>query len=231
MDTLFKIIKPSLPILLALLFASLLYGLFRIYQLKKLKEQIDVTRIEGIAGNSLNNEVKGIRAAARAKGLEGELGIAKILEDLAEQYGFAVFHDLSIPGTKANIDHLVVQKKTVLVIDAKNYQGRVNIKKDSKGQWQLYVGKYKQTQLALKLKGYAEKVESHLKSEGVEVRVVPLLAFYNAEFHRDSKYVIQGVQVNVAGIKNELMRFAVGRGPEIDVNLVSDLILKEFKFK
>jgi ribosomal protein L10 len=220
-----------MPLILAFLSVSVLYGLFRLYQLKKLKEQIDVTRIEGVAGNSLNNEMKGIRATARAKGLEGELGIAKILEDLADQYGFAVFHDLSIPGTKANIDHLVVQKKTVLVIDAKNYQGRVIIKKDSKGQWQLYVGKSKQTQLALKLKVYAEKVESHLKSEGVEVRVVPLLAFYNAEFHPDSKYVIQGVQVNVSGIKNELMRFAVRKGPEIDVNLVSDLILKEFKFK
>jgi len=230
-DIFLKVIGPSVPVILAFLFVSVLYGLFRLYQLKKLKKQRDVTRIEGVAGNSLNNEVKGIRATARAKGLEGELGIAKILEDLAEQYGFAVFHDLSMPGTMANIDHLVIQKKTVLVIDAKNYQGRVNIKKDSKGQWQLYVGKYRQTQLALKLKGYAEKVELHLKSEGVEVRVVPLLAFYNAEFHPDSKYVIQGVQVNVSGIKNELMRFAVRKGPEIDVNLVSNLILKEFKFK
>ena len=231
MDIFLKVIGPSLPIILALLFVSILFGLFRIYQLKKLKEQVDLTRIEGVAGNSLNNEVKGIRASARAKGVEGELGIAKILEDLADEYGFAVFHDLSMPGTKANIDHLVVQKKTVLVIDANNYQGRVNIKKDSQGQWQLYVGKYKQTQLALKLKGYAEKVESHLRNEGIEVRVLPLLAFHNAEFHPDSKYVIQGVQVNVSGIKNELMRFAVRKGPEIDVNLVSDLILKEFKFK
>jgi hypothetical protein len=228
MNLISTVIRPSLPILGFLFTATIGLKIYRIYQKKTLQAQAQSKRIDGIAGNSLANEKMRIRATARSKGLEGELGVAGVLEDLADKYGFVVLHDLSMPGTTANIDHLVIQQSAVFVIDAKNYKGIVNIKKDSSGRNQLYVGRYKQTQLALKLKKYSAQIEEHLRENGIEVRVVPLLAFYDAKFHKDSKYVIEGVMVNVSGIENELLRFAVKKGQAIDTGAVADLILTRF---
>ena len=223
--------KPLLALLPYAILGITCWVLFRLYQLKSLKEQSGIKRVEGVAGNSLSTEKMRIRKEARAKGLTGEEGIGARLEELAEEFGLVVLHDLSIPGTKANIDHVLIQKKAVFVIDAKNYEGRVNVKKDSKGVMQLYIGGNKRTQLALKLKRYSEKIEKYLRDQGIKVTVVPLLAFYKASFHPDSKFEVDGVMVNVSGIKNELMRFAVKKGAEIDANQVADLILKEFPLK
>jgi hypothetical protein len=220
--------KPLLALLPYAILGITCWVLFRLYQLKSLKEQSGTKRVEGVAGNSLSTEKMRIRKEARAKGLTGEEGIGARLEELAEEFGLVVLHDLSMPGTNANIDHVLIQKKAVFVIDAKNYEGRVNVKKDSKGVTQLYIGGNKRTQLATKLKSYSEKIEKYLGDQGIKVTVVPLLAFYKASFHSDSKYEIDGVMVNVSGIKNELMRFAVKKGAEIDTNQVADLILKEF---
>jgi hypothetical protein len=38
-----------------------------------------------------------------------------------------VLHDLAIPGTQANIDHLVIGPAGVLVIDSKRYRGRLQL--------------------------------------------------------------------------------------------------------
>lgn len=228
MKVFLDVLKPALPFFFTIFILSIAFGFFRLYQFKTLRAQAGSRRVEGMAGNSIAAEKMRIGKEARAKGLIGEEGIGARLEELADEFGLVVLHDLSMPGTKANIDHILIQKKAVFVIDAKNYEGRINIKKDSKGITQLYVGGYKRTLLATKLKSYSEKIERYLKSEVITVKVVPLLAFYKASFHPDSKYVIDGVMVNVAGIKNELLRFAVKSGVEIDEHQVADLILKEF---
>lgn len=223
--------KPILNLIPYAIIAVVGWNSYRYYQTRKLKEQAGTKRVEGIAGNSLANEKMRIRKEARAKGLIGEEGIGLYLEELAEEYGLTVLHDLSMPGTKANIDHVLIQKKAVFVIDAKNFQGRICVKKDSKGVMQLYVGSNKRTLIADKLKAYSEKIDAHLRENGIQVKVVPMLAFYKANFHPDSKFVINGVTVNVSGIKNELMRYAVKGNPEIDQVKVSDLILKKFPTK
>jgi Nuclease-related domain len=38
-----------------------------------------------------------------------------------------VLHDLAIPGTQANIDHLVIGPGGVLVIDSKHYRGQLRL--------------------------------------------------------------------------------------------------------
>ncbi len=45
-----------------------------------------------------------------------------------------VLHDRRIPGTRANIDHIVVCRAGVLVIDAKRYSGRPHLRTDG-GPW------------------------------------------------------------------------------------------------
>jgi hypothetical protein len=60
------------------------------------------------------------------RGAAGERRTARLLASL-ERRGWAVLHDLAIPGTQANIDHLVIGPGGVLVIDSKRYRGRLRL--------------------------------------------------------------------------------------------------------
>jgi Nuclease-related domain len=57
-------------------------------------------------------------------GAEGERRTARLLAPL-ERHGYQVFHDLAIPGSAANVDHLVVGPTGVYVIDSKRYRGQL----------------------------------------------------------------------------------------------------------
>jgi hypothetical protein len=59
-------------------------------------------------------------------GAAGERRTARLLGPL-ERRGWAVLHDLAIPGTQANIDHLVIGPGGVLVVDSKRYRGRLRL--------------------------------------------------------------------------------------------------------
>lgn len=71
---------------------------------------------------ALTNEP--LSTAAWARGAEGEEKLARELADLED---VVVLHDRRMPGTKANIDHLVVAPGGVFVVDAKYYHGRIAI--------------------------------------------------------------------------------------------------------
>jgi hypothetical protein len=58
------------------------------------------------------------------RGAAGERRTAKLLAPL-ERRGWAVLHDLAIPGTQANLDHLVIGPGGVVVVDSKQYRGRL----------------------------------------------------------------------------------------------------------
>ena len=60
------------------------------------------------------------------RGAAGERRTARLLGPL-ERRGWAVLHDLAIPGTQANIDHLVIGPGGVLVVDSKRYRGRLRL--------------------------------------------------------------------------------------------------------
>jgi hypothetical protein len=60
------------------------------------------------------------------RGARGERRTAGLLAPL-ERRGWAVLHDLAIPGTQANIDHLVIGPGGVLVVDSKRYRGRLRL--------------------------------------------------------------------------------------------------------
>lgn len=58
------------------------------------------------------------------RGAAGERATAQILQSLPPRR-WAVFHDLAVPGSRANIDHLVVGPTGVWVVDSKTTRGRV----------------------------------------------------------------------------------------------------------
>lgn len=61
------------------------------------------------------------------KGAAGEESAGRTFQRLVED-GFQVLHDRRKPGTKWNIDHVVVGPRGVYVIDAKHYSGRLEVR-------------------------------------------------------------------------------------------------------
>ena len=66
---------------------------------------------------ALTDEPQSTRAWA--VGARGEEKLAEALD------GFSVLHDRRVPGTRGNIDHIVVAPAGVFVVDAKRYEGRI----------------------------------------------------------------------------------------------------------
>jgi Nuclease-related domain len=60
--------------------------------------------------------------SAWRRGAAGERHTARLLRRL-EQRGWVVLHDLAVPGSRANIDHLAIGPGGVVVIDSKQYGG------------------------------------------------------------------------------------------------------------
>ena len=61
------------------------------------------------------------------KGATGEEAVGRRFERLTGE-GFAVLHDRRKPGSRWNIDHIVVGPRGVYVIDAKHYSGRLEVR-------------------------------------------------------------------------------------------------------
>lgn len=121
---------------------------------------------------------------AWAHGANGERALGKGLDPIRAE-GMAVLHDRRIPGSKANIDHLVIAPWGVFVIDAKNYKGRVE--RRDRGGWlntdhRLYVGGRDKTALIAGLDKQVEAVRSALGAEFHEVRICKTLCFVDADW-------------------------------------------------
>jgi len=53
------------------------------------------------------------------KGLEGEKTVNKFLEELPQDY--FIFYDVKLPGSKGNIDNVVIGPNGIFVVETKNY--------------------------------------------------------------------------------------------------------------
>jgi hypothetical protein len=59
------------------------------------------------------------------RGVHGERHTARLLDRLTRQ-GYVVFHDLAVPDSPANVDHLVIGPSGVFVIDSKQWTGSIH---------------------------------------------------------------------------------------------------------
>jgi hypothetical protein len=99
----------------------------REFDRRKVKRE---SRIKGRFGSrvggwitALTDEPQSTRAWAR-----GARGEREFAEALAGVEGIRVLHDRRVPGTPGNIDHLVVAPAGVFVVDAKRYEGVIQIR-------------------------------------------------------------------------------------------------------
>jgi hypothetical protein len=121
---------------------------------------------------------------AWAKGSEGERRLAAHLaRSVGEQA--VLLHDRLIPGTRSNIDHLVIAATGVWVIDAKSYKGKVEQR--DVGGWlrsdkRLFVNGRDRSALIAGLNKQTVAVLSALQGMTISASVMPVICFVDSEW-------------------------------------------------
>jgi Nuclease-related domain len=110
-------------------------------------------------------------AVAWRRGAAGERRTARVLAAL-ERHGWAVLHDLALPGSRANLDHLAIGPGGVFVIDSKQYRGRLQL--DQSGR--LWHGRYPLAPALRAVSFEADQAASALTDP--DVAVVPIVAVH-----------------------------------------------------
>ena len=141
-------------------------------------------------------------AIAWRRGAAGERRTARLLGPL-ERHGWAVLHDLAVPGSRANLDHLVIGPGGVFVIDSKQYRGRLQL--DPSGR--LWHGRYPLAPALRAVSFEADRAAQVLPDPGVVV--VPIVAVHGAQVPW-GKVVNDGVPVVSARRLPSLLRATPG---------------------
>jgi hypothetical protein len=137
-----------------------------------------------VIGRRIDRSVKEERRAVR--GAKGEELIGTMLEGLADR--FLVFHDL--PSPYGNIDHLVVSKQNVFLIETKAHGGQVSL---VDGQIRINNRSPEKDFIAQVLRNTAwlrEQLEAKLSTK---IWVKPILVFANA--YLENLGLIRNIQV------------------------------------
>ena len=121
---------------------------------------------------------------AWATGAEGERELAAALAGLAD---VRVLHDRAVPGTRGNIDHVVVAPAGVFVVDAKAHNGEIRVRDVGglfKRDLRLFVGRRDCSALADDLTWQVAAVERALSEDRTLPRppITPVLCFVHGEW-------------------------------------------------
>jgi hypothetical protein len=146
-------------------------------------------------------------AIAWRRGAEGERRTARLLDPL-QRHGWAILHDLALPGSRANIDHLVIGPGGVLVIDSKQYRGRLQLD----GSGRLWHGRYPLAPTLRAVSFEADQAAQVLPDPGMAV--VPIVAVHGAQVPW-GKVVTDGVPVlSARRLPSLLCQLPAVLGPE-----------------
>jgi hypothetical protein len=172
-------------------------------------------------------------------GAEGERQVGRALDAIAGE-GLEVLHDRRIPRSRANIDHLVVTTRGVLVIDAKRYRGRPALRSEG-GLFRpltrsLTVGGRDQSKLVAGVQRQVDVVRGVLDDGGAgDVPVRGALCFVGADWPMfGGSFQVAGVRVlwprllakHLRDPRRDLTGSRVGddRGSVVDVAAVTALL-------
>ena len=143
------------------------------------------------------------------RGGQGERHTALLLDRLTRD-GYVVFHDLAVPGSDANLDHLVIGRSGVFVIDTKQWTGEVRQGADGL----VWHNHYRLDRTLETVRREAERVGRLLST-----RAAALLCVHGAH--------IQGGGLDTQGVAivpAQLLRSALGDDPvlsDADVELLA----------
>jgi hypothetical protein len=152
--------------------------------------------LAGFVAVALARAFWGKRQATEAwrKGAEGEERLGRRLQTL-ERHGFYVLHDRLVPGSRANVDHLVIGPTGLFVVDAKNYTGQLTLSKGT-----LWHGRHPLTRQLATTRWEAERVSQALSVpvSGATLELKPVMCVLGAELPRP-RFEIDGVRVISGG--------------------------------
>jgi hypothetical protein len=136
------------------------------------------------------------QARSWQRGAHGERRTAHLLDRLTHD-GFVVFHDLAVPDSPANVDHLVIGPTGLFVIDSKQWTGSVQQGADGLAWHNHY-----------RLDRTLETVrwEADTISRLLGARTTPLLCVHGAHVHGGGLHV-RGVAI----VPSYLLRSALGQ--------------------
>lgn len=133
--------------------------------------------------------------------------------------GVITLSDRRVPGTRGNIDHLVVSPAGLFIVDAKNYHGIIRIRR-GRGSFgdeeRLYIGRRDCSHLADNMTWQIRAVQSVLTSVGAPYPVTPVLCFLSVRWPLKSPDWFRGVRLE--GPKS-LRRLVTGT-PTIDPGVI-----------
>jgi hypothetical protein len=129
------------------------------------------------------------------RGAHGERHTARLLDRLTRD-GYVVFHDLAVPGSPANVDHLVIGPSGVFVIDSKQWSGSVQQGTDGLAWHNHYP-----LDRALETVCWEAQIVGRL----LGTRIHPLLCVHGAHVHGGGLHA-QGVAI----VPAHLLRGALG---------------------
>lgn len=137
---------------------------------------------------------------AWARGADGERRLAAFLErELGDRV--IVLHDRVIPGSRANIDHLVIAAGGVWIVDAKAYKGKLE-KRDVGPFWsteyEVYINGRNRTDLVDGLTIQIAAVRAALEADpaATEIKLHPCLCFLESDWSLFARpFPIRGVTV------------------------------------
>ncbi len=135
------------------------------------------------------------------KGAEGEIRTARILERLGREY--VIQHDLVLPGTRANIDHLVIGPTGIFTVETKNYSDPVKVAR----------GRVTCRGRSMERIVVQARAQSEAAGKALERRVIPLVCVVGAGVKTG---VLRPPVVNgVRFCNNRRLVSVINRGPAI----------------
>jgi hypothetical protein len=183
------------------------------------------------AGASARREYERREAATRSDGsvpnhvsswLKGAIGEQELGAHLDRIFGVRVLHDRRVPGSRANLDHLVVAPTGVWVVDAKAHGGLIESRQGGPfgfGPARLFVNGRERNEL---IEGVHRQVG--LVMEAVDgVRVRGALCFVSGHWSWPAvPFMVDGVAVH----HPKSLRRALQREGPVDRLLRDDLVLR-----
>ncbi len=136
--------------------------------------------------------------SAWRRGAAGERRTARQLRHL-EPRGWVVLHDLAIPGSAANIDHLLIGPGGVVMIDSKQYRGRLRL--DPSGL--LWHGRHLLTMTLRAARWEADQADEVLGIADVDVAAIVAVHGASVPWGR---LLVSGVTVAPASRVPDLLR-------------------------
>ena len=159
---------------------------WREYERRKAKRE---DRIKGNFGAILGGAILALTDEpqstwAWARGSQGEQELAESLEGVLD---IQTLYDRRVPGTRGNLDALVVAPAGIYVVDVKRYKGLIRVR--DRGGWfrsdlRLYVGRRDCSELADNMEWQVDAVEAALDAAGFDPAppVEPVLCFVSGEW-------------------------------------------------